>query len=200
MTSNTNPFFSNQSIPTLQSSTSKSPLFRFFDRESQLGTQLLSTIRSDLASLILVCDGSLKQTNHLRNLLSSLAKGVVPTSWLRYKSRSMVVSSWILDFNKRLIQLDRIVSSGLNEGTEMRTDLGLLFNAGGFITASRQSIAHATKCSLETLELHVMLEEVGAEGSFTVEGKHIFLSSSNLRKQLELILFFPLSFLIQVSP
>lgn len=82
----------------------------------------------------------------------------------------MVVGNWISDFNRRLIQLTRIVEGGLGDNL-MRTELGLLFNAGGFITASRQSVAHATKCSLETLELKVVLESVDTAGAFIVEGK-----------------------------
>jgi dynein heavy chain 1 len=53
----------------------KNPLFRFFDRENQIGRSLLKKIRQDLEDIKKVCDGELKQTNHLRMLLSCLTKG-----------------------------------------------------------------------------------------------------------------------------
>lgn len=53
----------------------KNPLFRFFDRENSIGRALLKTIRADLENVKKVCDGELKQTNHLRMLLSCLTKG-----------------------------------------------------------------------------------------------------------------------------
>ena len=53
----------------------KNPLFRFFDRENQIGRNLLKKIRQDLNDIKLVCEGELKQTNHLRMLLNCLTKG-----------------------------------------------------------------------------------------------------------------------------
>ena len=53
----------------------KNPLFRFFDRENQIGRSLLKKICQDLEDIKKVCDGELKQTNHLRMLLSCLTKG-----------------------------------------------------------------------------------------------------------------------------
>ena len=53
----------------------KNPLFRFFDRENQIGRSLLKKIRQDLEDIKKVCDGELKQTNHLRMLLNCLTKG-----------------------------------------------------------------------------------------------------------------------------
>lgn len=53
----------------------KNPLFRFFDRENQIGRGLLKKIRKDLDDIKKVCDGELKQTNHLRMLLNCFTKG-----------------------------------------------------------------------------------------------------------------------------
>ena len=53
----------------------KNPLFRFFDRENQIGHTLLKKIRKDLDDIKHVCDGVLKQTNHLRMLLNCFTKG-----------------------------------------------------------------------------------------------------------------------------
>ena len=56
--------------------TTKDPLFRFFEREQQIGEDLLKIVKADLNNLLLVCDGMIKQTNHLRALLSSFLKGI----------------------------------------------------------------------------------------------------------------------------
>lgn len=146
----------------------KDPLSRFFARECAIGAKLLATIRSDLANLIQVCDGELKQTNDIRGLLSDLTKGTVPSSWRRYKCRNLAAGAWIVDFAQRLAQLARIVESGDLGGSS--TSLGLLFHPHGFVTASRQAVAHATSSSLEQLRLQVDLEKVGGAGSFTLEG------------------------------
>lgn len=59
-----------------QSTESHDPLYRFFMRETLVGTKLLRQVRRDLQDLIQVCQGELKQTNHLRSLMSNLAKGL----------------------------------------------------------------------------------------------------------------------------
>ena len=51
------------------------PLFRFFKREGQIGRELLSDVLGDLADLSKVFAGNMKQTNHLRSLMSDLNTG-----------------------------------------------------------------------------------------------------------------------------
>ena len=58
----------------------ENPLFRFFDREKKVGCSLLKQIRQDLIGIKKVCNGELKQTNHLRMLLNCLTKG-----WLLFQ-------------------------------------------------------------------------------------------------------------------
>lgn len=48
-------------------------------REGLLGRSLLTCVRKDLADVVEVCEGALKQTNHLRNLMSQLIKGINPS-------------------------------------------------------------------------------------------------------------------------
>ena len=50
-------------------------MYRLFFREGSIGHKLLVQVRRDLADVIKVCEGELKQTNHLRMLISSLTKG-----------------------------------------------------------------------------------------------------------------------------
>lgn len=58
-----------------QSSEHQDPLYRLFAREGEIGRKLLYNVRKDLASVVQVCLGELKQTNHLRTLMSALTKG-----------------------------------------------------------------------------------------------------------------------------
>ncbi|GAA5943977.1 hypothetical protein JCM3775_004729 [Rhodotorula graminis] len=144
------------------------PLARFFEREASLASSLLPSIRSDLADLVKVCDGELKQTNDLRALLLDLAKGTVPSSWRRYRCRDLPVAVWIVDLAKRLSQLATVGAAP--SLAQVPVALGLLFHPHGFITASRQAVAHSTQASLEELHLEVALEVTGQPDSFVVEG------------------------------
>ncbi|GAA6059654.1 hypothetical protein JCM10212_004157 [Sporobolomyces blumeae] len=146
----------------------KDPLVRFFEREVALASKLVPTIREDLENLVRVCDGTLKQTNDLRALLSDLTKGTVPSAWRRYRCRSLPVGTWIADFSRRVAQLDSVVAQG--DLARAPVSLGLLFQPQGYITASRQTTAHSTGSSLEQLSLQVELEQTGAANSFVIEG------------------------------
>ena len=66
-----------QNFQTLQKQSAEhsDPLYRLFFREGSIGSKLLSQVRKDLADVVKVCEGALKQTNHLRTLMSSLTKG-----------------------------------------------------------------------------------------------------------------------------
>jgi len=65
--------------PQARSADGHDPMFRLFARETSVGQKLLVQVRKDLADVIKVCDGVLKQTNHLRSLMSHLNKGTIPT-------------------------------------------------------------------------------------------------------------------------
>lgn len=51
------------------------PLFRFFEREVNLGELLLRDVRNDLNVILAVCRGEQKLNNHIRTLVSALNKG-----------------------------------------------------------------------------------------------------------------------------
>lgn len=90
----------------------KDPLFRFFEREINVGLSLLKDIRTDLDELLAVCRGEHKQSNHIRALASALNKGQVPASWRRYTvPKSVTVMEWMNDFVERVKQLSRISHS-----------------------------------------------------------------------------------------
>lgn len=66
-----------QSFNTLskQNADNSDPLHRLFFREGLIGRKLLSQVLRDLSDVAKVCEGALKQTNHLRTLMSALTKG-----------------------------------------------------------------------------------------------------------------------------
>ncbi|RXW18442.1 hypothetical protein EST38_g7401 [Candolleomyces aberdarensis] len=145
------------------------PLYRLFAREGSIGRKLLDQVRKDLADVVKVCRGELKQTNHLRTLISSLTKGTIPDHWRRYKvSKSMGVSGWIANFARRLKQLDDIAS--LDSLSNVEVWLGGLFFPEAFITATRQAVAHRKKWSLETLSLCLDIGRVNDPSAFVVDG------------------------------
>ncbi|KAI0033723.1 dynein heavy chain protein 1 [Vararia minispora EC-137] len=160
-----------KSFSTLQrqSGDNQDPLFRLFAREGEIGTKLLRSVRKDLADIVKVCIGELKQTNHLRTLLSALTKGTIPDHWRKYKvHKTMSVSEWIPDLARRLAQLDTV--AGLDSLANVEVWLGGLFFPEAYITATRQAVAHRKKWSLETLHLRLDIERVNDPGAFIVDG------------------------------
>lgn len=90
----------------------KDPLFRFFEREINVGLKLLTDVRVDLTDILAVCRAELKQNNHIRALISSLNKGQVPSTWNRYTTPPSITSmEWMSDFVKRVNQLVRLSKS-----------------------------------------------------------------------------------------
>lgn len=59
-----------------QTGDNQDPMYRLFFREGFVGRKLLGQVQKDLADVVKVCQGELKQTNHLRTLMSSLIKGI----------------------------------------------------------------------------------------------------------------------------
>ncbi|SAL98745.1 hypothetical protein [Absidia glauca] len=145
------------------------PLFRFFERENQIGRGLLRTIREDLLSLQKTCTGELKQTNHLRQLMSWLTKGLIPDHWKRYKvPKDISLNIWIADLKARLEQVAHIAQ----EKNFDRVDvwMGGLFTPEAYVTATRQATAQRNKWSLEELVLDVDIGLNEGDGAYTVRG------------------------------
>ncbi|XP_070577189.1 cytoplasmic dynein 1 heavy chain 1-like [Ptychodera flava] len=172
-----------KSLTTLKRSADniKDPLFRYFEREVNLGAQLLKGIRHDLQEVLLVCETKKKQTNYHRALLADLAKGILPKSWNRYTVPSgITVIQWISDFSARIKQLQKLSTATLSGGAkELKNQsvwLGGLFKPDAFVTATRQYVAQANNWSLEELVMQVTISDGGGQGiklndcSFSVTG------------------------------
>lgn len=135
------------------------PLFRFFERENQIARKLLHIIKEDLLSLQKVCIGELKQTNHLRQLMNWLNKGLIPDHWKRYKvPRNASLNSWLADLKLRLEQVEALAQETSFDQVEIA--IGSLFTPEAYVTATRQATAQRYKWSLEELVLDVDIGDI----------------------------------------
>ncbi|BEJ00458.1 hypothetical protein CcaverHIS631_0503150 [Cutaneotrichosporon cavernicola] len=143
------------------------PITRFYGRETWTGRRLLERVRKDLSDLVKVCEGSIKQTNELRVLMTDLTRGNVPAHWARFKMvKGTSVGQYVVDLVSRLAQLERIATRGAAGGVW----LGGLFQPEAYITATRQAAAHAAHASLEQLTLSLALESGAGGNGFAIEG------------------------------
>ncbi|CEF66963.1 Dynein heavy chain, cytoplasmic [Strongyloides ratti] len=148
----------------------KDSLFRFFEREVNLGAALLRDVRHDLIELKAVCKGDKKQDNNIRSLSSSLNRGLVPQNWQRYVlPKNVTVASWMADFAERISQLVRLSKSDNLRSEEIW--LGGMFAPEAYITATRQMVAQSNGLALEQLNMHVKVgKENKTPDSFSVKG------------------------------
>ncbi|CAJ0587205.1 unnamed protein product, partial [Mesorhabditis spiculigera] len=147
----------------------RDPLFRFFEREVNLGASLLVDMRQDLQEILDICRGEKKQTNESRALAASLQRGQVPTNWQRYTvPRDVTVMDWMGDFRERVNQLQRITASSALKREAVW--LGGLFSPEAYVTATRQQVAQANTWSLEQLHLHVSFGDSGSADAFKLTG------------------------------
>uniref|UniRef100_A0A915HKX7 Dynein heavy chain, cytoplasmic n=1 Tax=Romanomermis culicivorax TaxID=13658 RepID=A0A915HKX7_ROMCU len=155
-----------QNLPTLRRTVEnmRHPLYRFFEREINLGSRLLSDVRHDLSDLVLICQNQKKQTNHHRSLSTNLNKGIVPDTWRKYAlPPGTTVIQWIYDFAERIKQLNEISNAFVKDQAKafknVRVWLGGLFAPEAYITATRQFVAQSNAWSLEELFLEVHVAE-----------------------------------------
>lgn len=105
----------------------------------------------------------MKPTNYHRELMSDLAKGIIPASWRRCYTvpSTLTVIQWINDFAARIRQLIEISeAASLTEPDHLRRLhiwLGGLFMPEAYITATRQVVAQMHGWALEELFLSVEL-------------------------------------------
>lgn len=149
----------------------KDPLYRFFEREVNFGIKLLHVVRTDLEDVNAIVSSGKKQTNHHRELIQQLTKGIIPNNWSRYTiPKSCSVAAWITDFSARVNQLVSVSASVSKQGAAtLKTCtvwMGGLFNPEAFVTATRQCVAQANSWSLEELSLDVTVADEQEQPSF----------------------------------
>lgn len=139
-------------------------MFRFFEREINLGAQLLTDVRRDLTEILTICKGEQKQSNHHRALITALSKSAIPASWVRYtlpNNTTLTIHDWMHDFIERVEQFKRLTVSDNLRSEEVW--LGGMFFPEAYITATRQLIAQSNGWSLE--QLHIQILSVGEDAN-----------------------------------
>jgi len=156
----------------------RDPLYRYFEREVNIGARLLTSVQGDIRDILDICEGTKKQTNYHRQMVAELVRGVIPALWRQYKvPATTTVIQWITDFAQRVKQL-HTVSQAVAQGSAnaLKTQqiwLGGLFNPEAYVTATRQCVAQANSWSLEELQLRVTVAESDAAvpaGSMALRG------------------------------
>jgi len=141
-------------------------------------------VRKDLSDLVNVCDGTMKQTNELRALLTDLTRGNVPTHWAKFKMpKGTLVGQYITDLCARLAQLEKIASKGSASGAG-GIWLGGLFQPEAYITATRQAAAHEQGWSLEQLALSLQIETDPKPDTFVIEGECNEMMGEDTKRRL----------------
>jgi dynein heavy chain 1 len=162
-----------EELPELEvtASSIKDPLHRFFNREVSMAVALLKQVRSDLETLLDVCDGNGKLTNYINALRADLIQGMVPKAWMKYTFPGDVTTIvWVADFVERCRQYTRI-GEHAKAGKNLRTAkvwLGGLMEPSAFFTASRQAIAQLSGISLEQLHMEISAGSSGDDKALTL--------------------------------
>jgi dynein heavy chain 1 len=147
------------------------PLFRFLEREVNVVSSLLDTVRTNLGDVKAMCEGKIQPLMELKTLAHTIYSGQIPKGWKRFTFwESIDVTAWISDLKKRLEQFDKLIST--SDWQKKGVWLGGLLFPEAFMTATRQYVAQNTKSSLDELELKAVVHDGGAvdDNSFLVDG------------------------------
>lgn len=135
------------------------PLFRFLDREVNVGSRLLAEIQENLSDVILVAQGTSSGTNVTKQLAKDIHDDIVPKPWAKFTSYCTSLNEWIFDFKQRLDQFSRLVAHSSYQKSGVW--LGSLMFPEAYLTATRQFVAQNNAWSLEELELQATLYKEG---------------------------------------
>jgi len=158
-------------------------LERCIAREVLAAGTLLKTLRSDLDQVIEFCVGQVRKlTNATRLLIDALSAGEIPAGWRAAYAvpGDLPADTWVHDLAARIGYLTELIGQG--EGKvgdtagwyEQEYWLGGFFNPEGFMTATRQFVAHANNWSLEELSLvignDIPADDAAKASTFTIKG------------------------------
>ncbi|GMH89230.1 hypothetical protein TrVE_jg3152 [Triparma verrucosa] len=146
-------------------------LQRCIAREILTGVEYLRAVMSDLKELSAYCKGGKKLSQKLKSLVDNIGAGVTPTEWKKLfdgGGQGSIGKNWITNFSKRIEQVKEFIATGGQGLDKVSFWVGGLFNAGSFITATRQFVARAENSSIDELELVLSVGDGG--GGFSIEG------------------------------
>lgn len=126
-----------------------SPLDRFWAREQQTAAAVLWRVRTDLKQVADLLAQRAPRTHELVALHDVLAQDRVPPAWQQYAvPLGATLRAWLADLRDRTDHAWRASEP---------IELGRLWAAPAFLTATRQCVARRTGASLEQLHLHLTL-------------------------------------------
>ncbi|WFD25295.1 hypothetical protein MNAN1_000264 [Malassezia nana] len=125
------------------------PLARFWAREQAMACAVLERVRSDLQLVADLLTQRTPRTAELGALHDTLAQDQVPFVWQQHNvPRGATLRAWLADL--------RACAEHAWKASEP-IELGRLWAAPAFLTATRQCVARHTDASLEQLHLHLRL-------------------------------------------
>lgn len=152
----------------------KDPLFRFLDRECQVLSVLLQTVRKDFQLVSEVCAAERKSTNYIKQVAENLHADVVPKHWKKYVvAEPTTASAWLHDFKNRVEQLQHL--SGSTDHGRSGTWFGGLLAPEAFLIATQQAAAQLNQWSLEESELKFEFDPTEEEVRKAVEDQQGFV-------------------------
>lgn len=128
------------------------PLSRFWLREKSTAREIAHRVCQDLEAVSAVLTDSSPCTSAVASIMAVMQQGGVPSTWRTGSlPHGQSLRAWLDDLCARTKQAV--------QPTHERTDLGHLWAASAFLTATRQMTARKCGASLEQLELEWRLGE-----------------------------------------
>lgn len=147
-------------------------LMRTLQREIAAGAKVLAVVLADLTAARSYCKGQAKMTNAVRDLLASYQTATLPKHWTAlYASTAQSMSAWMDDLSGRCNQLlsyAPLLAAG--SPRDCAFVLGRMFAPEAFIMACRQETAQGLQCSLEDLDLHILVDAASTPYEVLLEG------------------------------
>ena len=138
------------------------PLGRFWARERHMALSISDTVYRDLERLAAVLVHRAPRSSDDSNMLSCIEKDRVPTVWCTSSvPYGASLGGWLNDLSAR--------THHAMQETHERVELGRLWAASAFLTATRQMTARHRRQSLEQLELQWHLGSKSAPDQMTWE-------------------------------
>lgn len=131
----------------------KNPLFRFLERECDVLSNLLNTVRKDFGLVSEVCRAERKSTNAIKAISTAIHADVIPPNWKKnyVVPDTFTAAEWLNDFKKRVDQMEKLVSKSDFGRSGMW--YGGLLSPEAYLIATQQATAQLNNFSLEELEL-----------------------------------------------
>jgi len=144
---------------TLLQGTASSALVRTLQREIQRYSHVHSQIMSDLKAASEVFEGNASSTNRVRMVLKAIGETEqVPSHWdAKPVNVTMSASNWMQDFINRIRGINAIAETNVKSIGSKALWLGGLLAPEAFFAASRQEVARAHQCPLDSLFLKVTI-------------------------------------------